>query len=322
MGAQARGPWSQEEDSKLLRLVQTNGPHNWVRISSELGTRSPKQCRERYHQNLKPSLNHEPITQEEGEMIEQLVGEMGKRWAEIARRLNCRSDNAVKNWWNGGVNRRRRLSRRGLAHSRIEHLPGRPASQFDPSLPNISIPHPRRVVQPSLISPAISDISASDSLDSTAPSLVSDRGSYMSASPSRSDVGDRSYGSSDWLEPRKLSYPFSTPEINSQRHASFGSVNHHKACMVPHPTLQKPEVLPAMPDLRPEMIIDTSPMGSEYMRLKPSPQDGQQIQLPSFKQFISPPSKPSSLPSRECSFSKQHKISSPKSAMRLANLLG
>ncbi|KAE8551205.1 hypothetical protein TMatcc_009313 [Talaromyces marneffei ATCC 18224] len=70
--------------------------------------RSPKQCRERFHQNLKPSLNHTPISAEEGLMIERMVNEMGKRWAEIARRLGNRSDNAVKNWWNGNMNRKRR----------------------------------------------------------------------------------------------------------------------------------------------------------------------------------------------------------------------
>lgn len=107
MVAHRRGPWSQHEDSWLINLVARNGPHNWVRISQEIGSRSPKQCRERYHQNLKPSLNHDPITPEEGEMIEKMVAEMGKRWAEIARRLKGRSDNAVKNWWNGGQNRRK-----------------------------------------------------------------------------------------------------------------------------------------------------------------------------------------------------------------------
>lgn len=95
-----------------MRLVATQGALNWVRISQQLGTRTPKQCRERYHQNLKPNLNHEPISQEEGLVIEQLVREIGKRWAEIARRLNNRSDNAVKNWWNGNQNRRKRMDRR------------------------------------------------------------------------------------------------------------------------------------------------------------------------------------------------------------------
>ncbi|KAI1193639.1 Homeodomain-like protein [Nemania serpens] len=107
-----RGPWSQREDATLIRLVQQQGPLNWVKISDTLVSRSPKQCRERYHQNLKPSLNHEPISAEEGQLIEKLVNELGKRWAEIARRLNNRSDNAVKNWWNGNQNRRRRTMQR------------------------------------------------------------------------------------------------------------------------------------------------------------------------------------------------------------------
>ncbi|PGH35038.1 myb-like DNA-binding protein FlbD [[Emmonsia] crescens] len=106
--AQRRGPWVPEEDQTLLQLVHSQGPNNWVRISQHMQYRSPKQCRERFHQNLKPTLNHEPISAEEGMMIERMVHDMGKRWAEIARRLGNRSDNAVKNWWNGSMNRKRR----------------------------------------------------------------------------------------------------------------------------------------------------------------------------------------------------------------------
>ena len=103
-----RGPWVPEEDQLLVQLVREQGPNNWVRIAQHMHYRSPKQCRERFHQNLKPSLNRDPITSEEGLLIERMVDEMGKRWAEIARRLGNRSDNAVKNWWNGSMNRKRR----------------------------------------------------------------------------------------------------------------------------------------------------------------------------------------------------------------------
>ncbi|KAJ6444201.1 nicotinamide N-methyltransferase [Purpureocillium lavendulum] len=117
-----RGPWSTAEDQILMELIHVNGPLNWVTISAALGTRSPKQCRERYHQNLKPSLNHSPITSEEGAQIGEHVRVMGKRWAEIARRLNGRSDNAVKNWWNGSVARQKRGTKR-LAQDSAE-MPG------------------------------------------------------------------------------------------------------------------------------------------------------------------------------------------------------
>ena len=190
-----RGPWSQQEDATLLQLVQLHGPHNWVRISQLVGSRSPKQCRERYHQNLKPTLNHEPITPEEGVVIEKLVGEMGKRWAEIARRLHGRSDNAVKNWWNGGMNRRRRLCLRQRSDSRDESIddmePESPytvsiptsPSGFSHGLPPInSSMMPRRESDDLLHSPSIHSEFTRGSRGQT-PSLISDSTSTLSLSP-------------------------------------------------------------------------------------------------------------------------------------------
>lgn len=192
MASHRRGPWSQAEDNYLIQLVHTQGALNWVRVAQLIGSRSPKQCRERYHQNLKPSLNHEPISPEEGLLIERLVAEMGKRWAEIARRLDGRSDNAVKNWWNGSMNRRRRLVVRRRAATPCPHQYDERTEPWSFARPRAALQHtltvtsdysPNRIhTDISLPSPSVSEVSRADSIDA-APSLVSDSSSTLSISP-------------------------------------------------------------------------------------------------------------------------------------------
>ena len=92
-----------------MQLVSMYGPEQWMEISKDHGSRNAKQCRERYHQNLKPTINRGPITAEEGVHIERLHAEKGPKWAEISRALGGRSDNQVKNWYNGQKNRRTKM---------------------------------------------------------------------------------------------------------------------------------------------------------------------------------------------------------------------
>ncbi|KAL2191002.1 hypothetical protein L209DRAFT_747426 [Thermothelomyces heterothallicus CBS 203.75] len=85
-----------------------------------MGIRSAKQCRERYTQHLKPGLNRTPISDEEGRQIMKMVSECGQRWAQIARNLGTnRSDNQIKNWWNGA--KRKETSKRQEASQEQQH---------------------------------------------------------------------------------------------------------------------------------------------------------------------------------------------------------
>ena len=43
-----KGPWTEEEDQAIIRLVKEYGAENWTQIAGHLEGRIGKQCRERY----------------------------------------------------------------------------------------------------------------------------------------------------------------------------------------------------------------------------------------------------------------------------------
>lgn len=179
-----KNPWKREEDALLLRL-KTEG-FTYSDIALQIPGRSSKQCRERstlyftssrsffisvirWTSALNPQLTRTDFTEEEDQMICNIVAKEGPRWARLEREFNSRylslvffssvipipccrrAANSIKNRFNNRLKDSAmfRAAQRRLGLPSAEE-PEKPANNIPESAPAPAEPPPSPRVIPSL----------------------------------------------------------------------------------------------------------------------------------------------------------------------------
>ena len=93
-----KGPWSIEQDRKLLEWIKSEGAKHWNQCAEYVNGRTGKQCRERWFNTLNPQIRKGEWTPEEDFIIFESFRIFGSQWTNIAKKLNNgRTENSIKN---------------------------------------------------------------------------------------------------------------------------------------------------------------------------------------------------------------------------------
>lgn len=102
-----KGPWTAEEDRKLVNFILTHGQCCWRAVPKLAGLhRCGKSCRLRWTNYLRPDLKRGLLNEDEEQLVIELHARLGNRWSKIAAKLPGRTDNEIKNHWNTHIKKK------------------------------------------------------------------------------------------------------------------------------------------------------------------------------------------------------------------------
>ncbi|XP_057529607.1 transcription factor MYB92-like [Amaranthus tricolor] len=126
-----KGPWTPEEDEKLVKFIQDHGHGSWRALPKLAGlNRCGKSCRLRWTNYLRPDIKRGKFTPEEEQTILNLHAILGNKWSAIANHLPGRTDNEIKNFWNTHLKKK-------LIQMGFDPMTHRPRTDIFSSLPHL-----------------------------------------------------------------------------------------------------------------------------------------------------------------------------------------
>ncbi|KAK1361825.1 R2R3-MYB transcription factor MYB1 [Heracleum sosnowskyi] len=83
-----QGPWSAEEDQKLINFILNNEQCCWRAVPTLAGLlRCGKSCRLRWTNYLRPDLKRGLLSESEEKLVIDLHSQFGNKWSKIASHM-------------------------------------------------------------------------------------------------------------------------------------------------------------------------------------------------------------------------------------------
>ena len=100
-----KGNWTSEEDRILMEWIRNHGPNKWTECSKNIRGRCGKQCRERWVNILNPGVKKGNWTIDEQRLIFHNLKRFLTSWSLMAKELDGRTENSIKNYFYSSVRR-------------------------------------------------------------------------------------------------------------------------------------------------------------------------------------------------------------------------
>jgi len=123
--------WTEAEDQVLLRMARKGKGVDWAEISKALEQVTPrhgppktaKQCRERWHNRVNPTIKQGQWTDHEVTLFFELYQKYGPKWSKIAIDLPGRTDNTIKNFFYCRLRKMARRIKKGIFSDDMKSSP-------------------------------------------------------------------------------------------------------------------------------------------------------------------------------------------------------
>lgn len=95
-----RQMFTHDEDAKLRYIINDfhakNRPLDWNEISSQMGTKNARQCKDRWCYYLDDNVDRSPFTSNENYLLLWSINRLGKKWTQISQLFPNRTDVSIK----------------------------------------------------------------------------------------------------------------------------------------------------------------------------------------------------------------------------------